>query len=47
MLIRQIAGVVVLMAVNAAKSLEITRSGVAIDAFIPFAFVFSTKNGEI
>ena len=39
--------IVVLMTIDAAKRLKIARRGMAFRALIPFALVFSTKNGEI
>ena len=46
-LVRQAVRIVVLMAVDAAKGLEIARRSVAFRALIPFALVFSTEDGEI
>lgn len=46
-LIGQVAGVVVLVAVNATERLEIPSRRVAVGAFVPFAVVFSAENGEV
>ena len=43
----QVAGVVVLVAVNATERLEIPRRRVAVGAFVPFPVVFSAENGEV
>lgn len=43
----QVAGVVVLVAVNATERLEISCRRVAVVAFVPFAVMFSAENGEV
>lgn len=47
MLIRQLPGVVVFMAIHATECLEIPSGSMAIGTLVPFPFVFTTKNGEI
>ncbi len=47
MLIRQIAGIVVLMAIRTTEGFKIAGGGVAIHTLIPFPFVVSTKNRKI
>lgn len=47
MLVSQVVGIVVLVAVNAAKGGEIARRGVAFGAIVPFPLMFSTKNRKI
>ena len=46
-LIGQVAGVVMFVAIHAAEFLEISRRRMTIRAFIPFAAVFAAENGEI
>lgn len=46
-LIGQISGIIVLVAIYTTEQGEIPRCGMAIRAFIPFSFVFATENRKI
>jgi hypothetical protein len=47
MLVGQLAGVIVLMAVYTTKQSKITRGSMAFAALVPFAIVFSAIDWEI